>query len=810
MVDKELNLKVTTNVEDGPVQDLSSNLQRLKVEADETGASLQQAFQEATAEVERLEDALSEAEINGDDIEADYLADALADARAEAEELEAALSDIDGSGFEDVAGSAEDVSASFEDASGSANDFNESIDQVNADVIRELEQEIENLKGQLDETTESSGTLVDAMASATVSAAVTAGYMNMAEAAGDYNDTMVRLGYAMTGTSMTAKQAEEQFGSTISKMASDTGRGAGAVRNHILNLANVGIRNNKILEDSFMGISQAAYQQKVPIEQLDNMFKRMVLSGRASSMMLTKFGLESKDLAKVMGVSVSDVTKKFKELDKESRASILSQAISMKYGSAVTDNYKQSFEHLLDEMDRAISYFMRTAGEALLPILIPAIQTAADVLNTLTQAFKALPEPLQNVFGGAFSVAAGFTAVSLGISGAMRFASAALSPFNSLLKLLTGKTVGDFARIMISNLIPALRGFVDVAKQAALAAVELGKQVLIAGYNALKTAAMWVFEKIQLVASTIAKGAATIASWALAVAEWAVASPIVLLVIVIGALIGALIYLYNTNETVRNAINSLGQTFMDIGNMIVSALQGVWDYITSMGGLLPEQVSLTGNNIIDSILGVIGFLLTLPLQLGMIFANMIAKTMGFGDNFVQRMFQAAVNSVTKFIGQIRTMASRFANELWGMLNSVKEWAAQLWQRFRQAALDALNAFLGALGIHSPGIMQEKLVWEIQTMGERVPRESKKLLSNIGSLGSDIVDEFGDPKLSMDYSNNRLLSNTGNVNDNNNSGLGGLTINMEIGSVDNEERVNEIVDAIIHRLTFENATAWRTV
>lgn len=341
---------------------------------------------------------------------------------------------------------------------------------------------------------------------------------------------------------------------------------------------------------------------------------------------------------------------------------------------------------------------------------------------------------------------------------------------------------------------------------------DLAKATLAAGYAALKSAAMWVIEKAQVVASTIAKGAATLASYALAAAEFLVASPILLLIIIIGALIGALIYLYNTNEDVRNAINGLGQTFLDIGNMIMSALQGVWDYITSMGGLIPEQVSLTGNSIVDSILGVIGFLLTLPLQLGMIFTNMLAKTMGFGDNFVQRMFQTALNSVTAFIGQIKNMYNKLVNELNNMLNAVKQWASQLWQRFKQAALDALNAFLGALGIHSPGIMQVSLIREITDTGKRIPNESRNLLYNIGVLGSDIVDEFGNPTLDLAYNTNgKFLNNTVASSGNSNSSpLGGVTINIEIGSVDNEERVNEIVDAIIHRLTFENATAGRTV
>ena len=60
---------------------------------------------------------------------------------------------------------------------------------------------MDKLKNNADETN-TSMSMVDAMASATLSGAVTAGYMSASNAAGNYSDTMVRLGYALSGTSM--------------------------------------------------------------------------------------------------------------------------------------------------------------------------------------------------------------------------------------------------------------------------------------------------------------------------------------------------------------------------------------------------------------------------------------------------------------------------------------------------------------------------------------------------------------------------------------------------------------------------------
>ena len=319
--------------------------------------------------------------------------------------------------------------------------------------------------------------------------------------------------------------------------------------------------------------------------------------------------------------------------------------------------------------------------------------------------------------------------------------------------------------------------------------------------------------------STIATKASAAAQWLLNIAMDA--NPIMLVVLAIIALVAILGYLYFNNEQVRAAIDGLGQTFMWVGqimymsiinavNWIIGALQNLWTYVITLGGLLPENVSITGNSIVDTILRVLAFISTLPIQIGIVFVNIIARTLGFGNNFVQNMIRAGSNAVTNFFSYIAQIPGRLGTELGNALNKVNEWAATLPQKFWDAGVNAVKNFLSALGIASPGTMQRMLVWEVSEMGRRVPDESRTLLSNIGRLGEDVVDEFGNPTLGLNYedtANASIVNNNNNNNEGNGQSIRDLILN--IGSVDDEERINQILEALRRYLAFDNETAGRT-
>lgn len=829
MADNELNLKINTEADKSKVEELSDAIEKVTENSEE-------ASQIATSAMEDI--ASSTYSVSA----------GMEDASQSTDELGSSVDNIDGSNIDDVTSSVDDEAESTDNATESTENLSVAIASIDSTAIADLIEQMNNYNSTTGDANDTTMSLVDAMTSGAVSAGITATLMSSANAAGNYQDTMVRLGYAMTGTSMTAEQAQERFGNMLSTMTETTGRGAGSARAHLINMGNVGITTEKTLTESFNGISKASFQMGADFDTLEGSFQKIVLSGMAGKRQLSNFGLSVEDLAKVMGISSDEVSDAFKQMDEDSRASVLSMALNTKYGEDVNNNYKQSYEHLNEELQRAKDYFIRVAGEALLPTLIPAIQTAADLINVLADGFKAIPGPIQSVIGGALGLVGGLTAVGLGVNAVTKFVSSAITPFSSLWKYFTvipdGQNLTKFRSNVnsLKNSVQSAKGYLigfkdtlvgvgRSAKEAGIRVLEAGKNALISGYNALKAGAMWVFEKTQKLASAVASKVSAAAQWLLNIAMSA--NPITLVVIAIVSLIAVLGYLYFNNEQVRNAINSLGQTFIQIGqiiytsvlnavNWVISALQNLWNYIFTLGGLLPANVNLTGNNIINSVLRVLIFIATLPIQLGIIFANTIAKVLGFGDNFVQRLYSSAVNSVSRFMGQISQLPSRLQSELNSMLSAVGQWAATLPQKFWDAGVNAVKNFLNALGIHSPGIMQTSLIAEMENTGERIPYASKKLISNVGIVAEDILKSFRNPQLAVDFDSNNL-NEIGNVgfdfinnelssllSKSDSKNMGDVYLTLNIGTVDKRERVDEIIDAVRDYFLWDNTTAGRTV
>lgn len=368
----------------------------------------------------------------------------------------------------------------------------------------------------------------------------------------------------------------------------------------------------------------------------------------------------------------------------------------------------------------------------------------------------------------------------------------------------TLKDAADFSGVTgkLSTLKDTLMDVGSVAKTAALELLSAGKNALLAGANAVKSAAMWAIENGMKVLSTGA-------SYALAAAQAilnAVMSmnPIMLVVIAIAALVAALIWAYYNVDWFRQMVDNAWASLVQFGQQIYGAITGALQWLGELFNQFTSQIGLSTDNWAQAVLGFILFMATMPARLAVIFVNAIAKTLGFGDNFAQGLLSKAMSAVSGFANAVQGIPQALQNCLdwaYNMVMSHPIVQAIIWLGDR---ISEVFSRIG-LGQGSPGKIYHALENELDWSEDLINKSS--LSNSAATLGKNIVKEFGNPSLGVGVDTaNASLTNLAN------GSVGNQTINLtlEIGSVDNEKRIQEIVEAVRRELRWNNKTAGRRV
>ncbi|MEM0050367.1 MAG: hypothetical protein QW424_05405 [Candidatus Bathyarchaeia archaeon] len=146
---------------------------------------------------------------------------------------------------------------------------------------------------------------------------------------------------------------------------------------------------------------------------------------------------------------------------------------------------------------------------------------------------------------------------------------------------------------MLSNQIPQLQEQAALAQERYNYAVERAQQVQ-ENYNqmVIQTALTTIPMVITAIDSGVKafdaiKGSIEMVNAAL---TFLAANPIMLAIIAITALIGALIWLYQTNEDFRNAVNALGETLLNFFKPVIEAVQAAWEALCGAFSWFYENV----------------------------------------------------------------------------------------------------------------------------------------------------------------------------------------------------------------------------
>ena len=649
----EFTIDINFNLDTSGIEEAEASLENLTNSANVD--ALNEKFQEVTAEVERLKEELEFAEEFGFLSDVEELETQLAEAEAEAENLASALDNMD---FSSSSQGASEVADNIKQASDNMDEFGSKTDDANS---------------KIQETVESSSGLGEALVG--IGSAV--GLDAMVQTGDNIQTSWNRLSLTFEGTGVSMDTLKQKS----SELQSVTGRSGGEIRDYFNQMGIAGVTNTNLLTSSFEALAGASYQTGKPIQTLQNGLQTMTLTGTASNKMLKNLGLSTEDLAQAMGVTSDQASETFKSLSQEERLQVLTTA--MGDGTRANEMYKESYAGLKAQAEASLMGLVGAIGQSILPVVIPALQTARSVVDGLTATWKALPTPITSVLGA--------------IGGGVMGVTALVSAFSMLSKVLNlvwgaiGKVFGAYTKLV--GFLGKVRNIINVIRTA---------ESLSAGVKQVLATALGV-ESVAEEGNAVAKGSAVAPTTALAIAENSLLLPILLVIGAIVGLVAILWYLYNNNEMVRNGINNLIAQFqafigtvVQVAMQIVSFVQGaiaqVWAWVTGTTNGVNNLVNL-----------VMMILFPFPTMIATILNTVLPTLISITTGWVTSARSKATELVNNVANVLGGISSRISSAMSGVANAITkpfkdayEMVAKEVEKIKNKATEVANDPIGAM------------------------------------------------------------------------------------------------------------------
>lgn len=204
-------------------------------------------------------------------------------------------------------------------------------------------------------------------------------------------------------------------------------------------LAAFGIEAEKIPE-LLQSAALASRATGNSFETISNALGRVELTGQVAGRQLVQLGLSWKDLAKVMGTSITEAQERLKKggQDAAKDVDVLLQALQQKFGAfaevplSISEQWKvmqNNMHAAFAELGVALAPIIRQVVDFLTKDLIPAIKGALD-------AFNSLPEPVRNGAVAMGVMVASLAPLAAAISGAGLAVNALKSAVPPLITML--------------------------------------------------------------------------------------------------------------------------------------------------------------------------------------------------------------------------------------------------------------------------------------------------------------------------------------------------------------------------------------
>lgn len=438
-----------------------------------------------------------------------------------------------------VATKLEDMKSLSEDAGTSVEDLGNKS-QESSDDVKDL--------GDSSESSSEQVNLLGDAVSAVASLGLAAEFNNTAMAADKYNVSMAALNQVAGNNNISMNKVSD----SINKVTSATSISGGQARNYFSMLMNLGVTNTNALAESMINLKGQSAITGGSIEQMSSKLTTIVNGTSLSARSLTQLGISMKQLADTNGMSVEEMKASWSTFTADQKINALNKAMAQNSDLVTTMN--QTTSEQLQEVKNSWAGLEITVGQS-------STVASQAVLGLTNGAIQGLNYAVQNIpFADVFaSGALAVGSLATGVKPAIdTFNSLSLSVRNGL-DLLTGLGSGIGT---VSKMIRAM---------SAAESISAGIKAAWAIATGTETAAE--------AASVPVKAADTAATAALTAVSFPLWAVILLIAVAITALIAGLLYLYNTNATVRNGVNALIAVFRVIASLVSGAVTAAFNAV---------------------------------------------------------------------------------------------------------------------------------------------------------------------------------------------------------------------------------------
>lgn len=323
------------------------------------------------------------------------------------------LGGIDTSSLEDVSGAASSAAGDISSVGDSASGIDLSLQSIGEAAshagsgIGGIAEKMGAAKGETSEATNAAMglaegfSLVEGVVGALVGIGLAAWVDSIANAAGNFQDSWIRLSIATGGSAQDAEVMKTKWNGAINSMRETTGRRAGAIREFITQMGISGVTSSDVIIKSFNAIAGADFMLNggKNIEGIAAAFENVIRQPTRVVGALRSMGITTDDILKSTGLTTKELTEKFKGMSVEQRAVFLSNIVSAKYGQEANEGYKMSWEHVKEALGAAWDYISRILGSLILPLIVPVLEFLTDLLGTVAGAIDSLNPTIKSISG---------------------------------------------------------------------------------------------------------------------------------------------------------------------------------------------------------------------------------------------------------------------------------------------------------------------------------------------------------------------------------------------------------------------------